>query len=66
MSKVCEMMRDMIEDEKKSPGEYDKLKAKMLGHPELKELYEEMKKDEERHYKTNLKIAKEFGCNCED
>ncbi len=66
MSKVCEMMREMIADEKKAPGEYEKLKTKMLGHPELKELYDEMKKDEERHYKTNLKIAEKFGCNCEE
>ncbi len=66
MSKVCEMMREMIADEKKAPGEYEKLKAKMVGHPGLKELYDEMKKDEERHYKTNLKIAEKFGCNCEE
>lgn len=65
MSKVCEMMREMIADEKKAPAEYEKLKVKMLGHPELKKLYDEMKKDEERHYKINKKIAEDFGCNCE-
>ncbi len=66
MSKVCVMMREMIKDEKKAPAEYEKLKAKMLGHPELKKLYDEMKKDEERHYKINKNIAEEFGCNCKD
>ena len=64
MSKVCEMMREMIKDEKKAPSDYEKLKVKMLGHPNIKKLYDEMKKDEERHYKTNLKIAEKFGCDC--
>ena len=66
MSNICKMMREMIADEKKAPEEYEKLKAKMLGHPELKKLYDTMKKDEERHYKTNLKIAKDFGCLCNE
>lgn len=60
------MMREMIADEKKAPKEYEKLKAKMLGHPELKKLYDKMKKDEERHYETNIKIAKKFGCLCDE
>lgn len=32
MSKVCELLCEMMKDEKKAPSDYEKIKVKMLGH----------------------------------
>ena len=62
MSNLCNILRNLIEDEKKAPKEYKKLRAKMIGHPKDKALIDETVIDEKRHHKNMLRLAKKHGC----
>ena len=65
MSKVCELLREMIEDEKKAPSDYEKIKVKMLGHPDKKKIISEIQNQEKEHYKKMREMAEELGCHCD-
>lgn len=65
MSKICQLLRDMMKDEKKAPGEYEKIKVKMLGHPDKKKIISKIQDDERDHYKKVREMAEELGCNCD-
>lgn len=65
MSNICNMLREMIEDEKKAPLEYEKIKVKMLGHPNKKKILSKIQDDERDHYKKVREMAEELGCNCD-
>jgi len=64
MSKVCELLREALKDEKKAVPEYNTLKAKMLGHKKNKSTIDKIIDDEKSHHEKLLKIAEELGCNC--
>ena len=66
MSNICNLLREMIEDEKKAPSEYEKIKVKMLGHKENKKIISEIQTQEKEHYKKVKLITKELGCNCDE
>jgi len=65
MSKVCELLREMIKDEKKAPLDYEKIKTKMLGHPENKKIISKIQEDERNHYKKVKAMAVRLGCDCD-
>jgi rubrerythrin len=62
MSALCNMLRDIIKDEHNAPKEYKKLRAKMIGHPDHKQLIDETIEDETKHHKNMIKISEEHGC----
>ncbi len=64
MSKVCELLREMMKDEEKAPSDYEKIKVKMLGHPNNKKIISDIQNDEKRHYKEVKEMAEELGCDC--
>jgi len=66
MSKVCELLRDMIKDEKKAPSDYEKIKVKMLGHSDKKKIISKIQSQEKEHYKKMKVMAEELGCNCDN
>ncbi len=66
MSKICQLLREMIEDEKKAPSDYEKIKVKMLGHPDKKKIISKIQDDERDHYKKVREMAEELGCNCDN
>ena len=67
MSNHCKMLRAALKDEKTAyTKDYPELENKEFGHPEHKETLRNIAKDEERHYKEVLEIAKYHGCVCDD
>ena len=64
MSKVCELLREMMDDEKKAPSDYEKIKVKMLGHPDKKKIISKIQSQEKDHYKKVKTMAEELGCDC--
>jgi len=63
MSKICNLLRDMMEDEKKAPLDYEKIKVKLFGHPDKKKIISIIQSQEKDHYQKVKDIAKELGCN---
>jgi len=64
MSNICNLLREMIEDEKKAPSDYEKIKVKMLGHPDKKKIISKIQSQEKDHYKKVKTMAEELGCDC--
>lgn len=65
MSKICDLLREMMKDEKKAPSDYEKIKVKMFGKPKNKKIISEIQNDERDHYKKVLLMAEELGCKCD-
>jgi rubrerythrin len=66
MSTHCKKIRYALKDEEKAVPEYLELRAKALGHPDIQEEYDKIIRDEIEHRETVLRIAKKFGCVCDD
>lgn len=64
MSKICNLLREMIADEKKAPNDYEKIKVKMLGHKKNKLTISKIQSQEKDHYKKVKAMAEELGCDC--
>lgn len=66
MSNICNLLRDMIKDEEKAPSEYEKIKVKMIGHPDKKKIISKIQSQEKEHHKKVKELAEELGCNCKN
>ena len=65
MSKICNLLHETMKDEKKAPSDYEKIKVKMLGHPDNKKIISKIQTQEKDHYKKVKLITKELGCKCD-
>lgn len=65
MSNHCKKLRYALKDEEKAVPEYQELRAKAIGHPDIQAEYDKIIQDETEHRATVLRIAKKFGCVCD-
>ncbi len=61
MSTLCNMLYEMMKDEKKAPSKYEDIKSKIIDNSNRK-ILTKIQNDERNHYKKVKKIYKDVGC----